>query len=54
MVGKVVKIAKTGHGLKEAAKACNAVPIEAFTVELKRQINEHFDIAHAARNGRNK
>lgn len=28
---------------REAAKASNARPVEVFTTELKRQINEHFD-----------
>lgn len=28
---------------KEAAEACNAVPVDRFTDKLKHQINEHLD-----------
>ena len=28
---------------KEAAKACNAVPVSVFTTELRNQINERFE-----------
>jgi len=27
----------------EAAKECNAISVKAFTNELRRQIDEHFD-----------
>lgn len=39
----VTVLGKEKQGFKDAVKACNAVPVEAFTAELKRQINEHFD-----------
>lgn len=39
----VTVLGKDKASFKEAAKACNAAPVEVFTVELKRQINEHFD-----------
>lgn len=39
----VTVLEKDEASFHEAAKACNAVPVEAFTAELKRQINEHFD-----------
>ena len=28
---------------REAATECNAVPVGAFTGELRRQVDEHFD-----------
>lgn len=41
---KCVTIVETEkNSFKDAAKACNAVPVDAFTTELKRQIKEHFD-----------
>lgn len=39
----VTVLGKDEASFQEAAKACNAAPVEAFTTELKRQINEHFD-----------
>lgn len=39
----VTVLEKEHASFKEAAKACNAVPVDGFTAELKRQINEHFD-----------
>lgn len=39
----VTVIGKEKSSFEEAAKACNAVPVEVFTTELKRQINEYCD-----------
>lgn len=39
----VTVVGKEKSNFREAAKACNAVPVEVFTTELKRQINQHFD-----------
>lgn len=39
----VTVLGKEKAGFKDAAKACNAKPVEVFTTELKRQINEHCD-----------
>ena len=30
-------------GFREAAQECNAISVKAFTNELRRQIDEHFD-----------
>lgn len=39
----VTVLGKENASFKEAAEACNAVPVDGFTAKLKRQINEHFD-----------
>lgn len=39
----VTVLGKGKTSFQEAAKACKAVSVEAFTTEVKRQINEHLD-----------
>lgn len=45
---KTLPFAKVIEGKKkdyrQAARDCNAVPVSAFIGELRRQVDEHFDI----------
>lgn len=38
----VTVISESQQSFKQAAKACNAVPVNTFTAELSKQINEDF------------
>jgi len=39
----VTVVEEQKKNFREAAIECNAVPVDAFTGELRRQVNEHFD-----------